>query len=49
MFAKRNAEGQFKEMDDVGRSLNADRPTSAKRSVKAGPGDQRDRSVVRKR
>lgn len=49
MFAKRNAEGQFRKMDDVGRSLSADRPTSAKRSVKAGHGDQRDRSVVRKR
>jgi hypothetical protein len=43
MFAKRNAEGQFKEMDDVGRSLSADRPPSAKRSVMAGHGDQGDR------
>ena len=36
MFAKRNAKGQFKEMDDLGRSLSADRRTAAKRSVKAG-------------
>jgi len=25
MFAKRNAKGQFKDMDDVSRSLSADR------------------------
>ena len=33
MFAKRTAKGQFKEMDDVSRSLSADRRASAKRSV----------------
>jgi hypothetical protein len=43
MFAKRNASGWFKEMDDVRRSLSADRRTSAKRSVKSGHGDQGDR------
>jgi hypothetical protein len=43
MFGKRNAKGQFKEMDDVGRSVSADRRTAAKRSVKAGYGDQGDR------
>ena len=26
-YARRNPEGQFKEMDDVGRSLTADRRT----------------------
>jgi len=36
MFAKRTAKGQFKEMDDVGRSLSADRRTTAKKTVKAG-------------
>lgn len=38
-----DAKGQFKEMDDVVRSLSADRPTSAKRSVKSGHGDPRPR------
>jgi len=42
-FAKRNAKGQFKEMDSVGRSLAADRRTKAKRPVKSGHGDQGDR------
>ena len=41
-------EGQFKEMDDVSRSLSADRRTRAKRSVKAGHGDQGDRASARK-
>ena len=43
MFAKRDARGQFKEMDDVSRSLASDRRTKAKRSVKSGHGDQGDR------
>lgn len=43
MFGKRDAKGQFREMDDVGRSLNTDRKTAAKRTVKAGHGDQGDR------
>ena len=43
MFAKRNAKGRITEMDDVSRSLSADRRTSAKRSVKAGHGDKGDR------
>jgi hypothetical protein len=42
-FAKRNAKGRFKEMDNVGRSLAADRRTKAKRAVKSGHGDQGDR------
>lgn len=29
MFGKRNVKRQFKEMDDVGRSLSADRRTAA--------------------
>ena len=50
MFAKRDAKGQFKEMDDVGRSLSADRRRTAKTTVKSGHGDQGDRSrAVRKR
>jgi hypothetical protein len=50
-FAKRTAKGQFKEIDDVGRSLTADRPRAAKTTVKAGHGDQGDRprAAVKKR
>jgi hypothetical protein len=43
MFAKRDVKGQFNEMDDVSRSLSADRRTTAKRKVKSGQGDQGDR------
>ena len=43
MFGKRNAKGQFKEMDDVSRSLSADRRNTAKTTAKAGFGDQGDR------
>ena len=43
MFGKRTAKGRFREMDDVGRSLSADRRRSAKRSTKSGYGDQGDR------
>lgn len=42
-FAKRSAKGRFSEMDDVGRSLTADRRTAAKTVVKPGHGDQGDR------
>ncbi len=42
-YAKRDAKGRFKEMDRVDRSLAADRPKKAKRTVKAGHGDQGDR------
>jgi hypothetical protein len=43
MYAKRTAKGRFKEMDDVGRSLSADRRRKAKKTVKSGYGDQGDR------
>jgi hypothetical protein len=43
VFAKRRADGTFKEMEDVGRSLGADRRRSPKRTVKSGHGDQGDR------
>lgn len=42
-YAKRDANGRFKEMDRVARSAAADRPKKAKRNVKAGHGDQGDR------
>ena len=42
-FVRRGAGGQFKESDDVGRSLAADRRTKAKTASKAGQGDKGDR------
>jgi len=44
MYAKRTASGRFKEMDDVGRSLSADRRRTAKKKTKSGFGDQGDRA-----
>ena len=41
-YVRRNEKGQFKESDDVGRSLSRDRKQSAKRTVKAGYGDKGD-------
>ena len=43
VFAKRDAKGQFKEIDDVGRSLATDTRRKAKTTVKSGHGDQGDR------
>jgi hypothetical protein len=42
-FVKRNSKGQFKEVDDVGKSLSTDRKKTAKKKVKSGYGDQGDR------
>ena len=42
-YVRRNASGQFKESDDVGRSLTADRRTKAVTKVKSGQGDRGDR------
>ena len=42
-YVRRDAKGQFKEVDDVGRSLAADRRTKAKTVVKSGHGDKGDR------
>jgi hypothetical protein len=44
MFAKRDVQGRFREMDDVTRSLPADRRTAAKTVSKAGYGDVGDRA-----
>ncbi len=49
MFAKRTSRGQFKEMDDVGRSLTTDRRQAAKKSTKSGYGDQGDRKTSSKK
>ena len=43
MFAKRRVDGTFRELDDVGRSLAADRRTTAERTTWPGFGDQGDR------
>jgi hypothetical protein len=42
-YVRRDAEGRFKESDDVGRSLSQDVRKSAKTSVKSGQGDRGDR------
>jgi len=42
-FVRRDGEGQFKESDDVGRSLSQDRRRKAKTKVKSGYGDRGDR------
>jgi hypothetical protein len=42
-FVRRGRAGRFKESDDVGRSLSADRRKKAKKKVKAGQGDKGDR------
>jgi len=41
-YVKRRRDGTFKESDDVGKSLAADRRQSAKKNVKPGFGDQGD-------
>jgi hypothetical protein len=42
-FVRRGARGKFKESDDVGKSLTADRRKKAKTKVKSGQGDKGDR------
>jgi len=42
-YVRRDGQGQFKESDDVGRSLAADRRQSAKAGAKPGEGDRGDR------
>jgi hypothetical protein len=42
MYAKRTARGRFKEMDEKGTSLKAERRTKAKKTVRSGYGDQGD-------
>jgi len=41
-YVRRNEKGQFKESDDVGRSLAQDVRPAAKTTVKAGYGDKGD-------
>jgi hypothetical protein len=42
-YVRRDAKGQFKEVDDVGRSLSADRKRKAKSTSTSGQGDRGDR------
>ena len=41
-FVRRDERGRFKESDDVGRSLTADRRTPARTTVPKGQGDKGD-------
>ena len=42
-YVRRDKKGQFKESDDVGKSLAADRRTKAKTTAFKGQGDRGDR------
>jgi hypothetical protein len=42
-YVRRDAQGQFKESDDVGRSLSQDRKRKAKTTAKPSQGDRGDR------
>ena len=41
-YVRRDEKGQFKESDDVGRSLSQDIKRHAKKTVKSGQGDRGD-------
>lgn len=48
LYVRRNARGtSFKEVEDVGRSLSADRRRKAKTVAKRGQGDKGDRRPAR--
>jgi hypothetical protein len=42
-YVRRNAQGRFDEVDDVGRSLSLDVRKKAKKPAKKGQGDRGDR------
>jgi len=42
-YVRRDERGRFKESDDVGRSLSADRRRDAKTEARKGQGDRGDR------
>jgi hypothetical protein len=46
-YVRRGKGGQFKESDDVGKSLAADRRKTAKKVVKKGEGDRGDQKGKR--
>ena len=41
-YVRRDEDGQFKEQDDVGKSLKQDRAKKAEATVKSGQGDRGD-------
>jgi hypothetical protein len=43
-YVRRDTKGQFKEVDDVGRSLSQDRKRTANTVAKKGEGDKGDRN-----
>ena len=43
-YIRRDEQGQFKEVEDVGRSLSQDRKRKAKKPSKKGQGDKGDRA-----
>jgi hypothetical protein len=45
-FARRTSKGRFKELDERGRSLAADRRRKAKHRTTSGQGDRGDRRVA---
>ena len=45
-YVRRSAGGTFKESDDVGHSLERDRPVKAKTAAKTGQGDRGDRKTA---
>ena len=47
-YVRRDEKGRFKEVDDVGKSLAADRRTKAKTVAKKGEGDKGDRKPAQK-
>src|SRR5690606_38618326 len=47
-YVRRNAQGDFKESDDVGTSQRQDRKKKAKTAVKSGQGDKGDRKTAKK-
>jgi hypothetical protein len=48
-FVRRDSEGQFKESDDVGKSLTQDRRKRAKTTAKSGQGDKGDQKQRKRR
>jgi hypothetical protein len=44
-FVRRDSKGQFKEVDDVGRSQKQDRKRAAKKTAEPGQGDRGDRKT----
>lgn len=47
-YVRRDSQGQFKESDDVSRSLSQDRKRKASTASKPGQGDRGDRSAKKK-